>query len=206
MIYSNYPVTISPMRTRHNSDHINAKIILGDDGIRGNYLEILCLDDVRIEKGLNPNLSFEFTKNSCLAIRKHEEDWRNFDDPCWNIPNNLFLMLTSNLLVDKRTLCEYKKGMLKTLEQDSLTSFRMYARVNYSVKRNILWTFGIYKVLTKKPCIIKIIPPGSVPCRFLIINDTQVSEYSEKDECLRSALNSINISLNDILKEDWVTL
>ena len=204
MIYSNFPTTLSKPNNC-NYGHMGAQIVLGDDTVKRNCIRILCPTGLVVEKGLNPYLNFEFNKSATLTIKKYDEDWRNFDDPCWNIPNHLFLMLTSNILDSPRPLCKFGNGMLQTPEREVLSNFRMYARINYSVGRNKFWTFGIYKVLTKRPCIVKIIPPDFGPCKFLIIHDSQVSEYTEGKTELHTAIHALNIS-SGIFKEDWATL
>lgn len=206
MIYSNFPKAMSSVNSRNNYGYIGAKIVLGNADKYRENISILSPVGITLEKGMNRNLNFAFSKSASLMIKRYDEDWKNADDPCWNIPEQLFLVLTSNIYNEsKPSAFKYRNGLVQTLRKDALSHFKMFARVNCSVGRNGFYCFGIYKVLTKKPSVIRILPPGEVISRILILHNNIVVEYDGDDVGLLDALDNYNLPRN-LLQEDWATL
>ena len=81
----------------------------------------------------------------------------------------------------------------------------MFARVDCSVGKSGFYCLGIYKVLTKKPSVIRILPPGDAISKILIIHNNNVKEYNGNEIGLLDALHDYNLPDN-LLQEDWATL
>ncbi len=91
MIYSNLSSTISSTRISRNgkdSYYLNYGINLGNK-IK---LCIFCPAKARIEPKLNEDLNFHFAKSGDIYLEKHVPNWMD-DDPYWNCPEQLFLLL-----------------------------------------------------------------------------------------------------------------
>lgn len=197
MIYSNKQNIFFPEKNSLG----DYNIFLGFDG--PTRIEIPCTRDSLISPGLNRDVNVEYNpRNKSCFIKDYVEDWREPDDPRWNIPTEIFLFLTS-----------YKSSSLLP----GYTLFQAYSQKNKTpLKRYMRWncmhpkdrTFsigGIWKVPTDTFSIVRILYTGAanVKTKYIISKGgTEISEYNEGSSKLLEILNELKISEKD-MRSSW---
>lgn len=214
MIYSNFPTALIAKR-QHSA---NAQIRIGEDGINRRSISLNCCAGLLLEQGMNENLNIYCAEEGELKICEYKEDWRNFDDPRWNIPNDLFLIITSNFNEKNPNICKYGNGLIFSLKDDVIKNFKLYARGNGAAGKmgnKGIWTYSIYKLLTNAPSIIRILPAGYQKTEAYILTGAPIYEYLViKDhkifKCSSSTLEQqlqvLNLPKNFITGKEWCTL
>lgn len=205
MIYSNFTISANPIR--HYYGNITAEIRIGESGPNRREIWIGCPSTLTIHEGMNENLNISFSRNGSLILKEYNEDHRNFDDPKWNIPGELFLLLTSSF--GDPSLCKYGNGIIQTRANDSIPNFRMYGRgkgvYNGKHGKNGFWYIGVYRVMTENPAIIKITPAGSgktlAHCHYLLIHEGKVFKHIGITNQLREQLDLLGLDLGSA--NDW---
>jgi len=180
-------------------------IFLGYDGpIR---IEIPCTSESLITPGLNKNINVDFNpRNKTVSIRDYVEDWRDPEDPRWNIPSDLFIFLTS-----------YKSSSL----MHGQTTFQAYGRKSKTpLKCYMHWkclhpkdrTFsigGIWRIPAETFSVVRILYSGmaNVKTKYLVsLDGSEILEYSEGHPKLLELLKELKVSTEDGWNSNWYTL
>ena len=179
MIYSNFPEALGATY----SSSMTPRIIIGDKSMKKEYFSIFSHAQQAIAPGLNPYLNLEFNRSANLSLKNYEglKDWRNTEDPEWNIPGHLFLLLTADF-----STCEKKRytqdGAFHTLRHGGRPKLKLYMRINNVLSKKVVSPIGIYKVITDEPCILQITPPNptQVSKAYLLIRDGVVLECTNE--------------------------
>ena len=201
MIYSNFPATLE---TKYSPNQA-PRIILGDESLVKNFFMIFSHAQQTIEPGMNPYLNFEFNRGATLTLKNFFGDWRNFDDPNWNVPGQLFLLLTADIGLGKKQYV--KNGAIHTFQGDDRPQFKLYMRINHLVNRKFISPIAIYKVITDEPSVVRITPPTQAPKTYLYIHDGNIREYTETTPDFRKKAKEVYDDFSNKFKKlEWLPL
>ena len=196
MIYSNFSQPLFPI------DGIGYHAIrLGEEF---EAVEFRCKSPyIALEPGLNQNLNFQYDKKSAqFFLKEYEEDWRNVEDPRWNIPEELYLLLktrnTSTTFLGISMLQAWKFDKkdygLKVLKRFHLTNRQ---ERNFSV--------GIMAKLTGPTALVRVFYSGiaKLETSYILCHEGRVNEFTEKSPVFNQYLSELKINIHEIWKDRW---